>query len=241
MAPTPTPGAKMLYLIRRRPTASREELVANWFANHMPQVAAGQVKRAAEGKPAAYRYIASLFELGHDGLRPWDGVAQLWWDRVLPRPDIPHGTEPADTFQQKAEPYVPWPTIEYEIVDGPLPVVPNTLNPPFPATRSGFVKLVFLVAAKAGTDTAAFQRHWLEVHVPNVVALLGQVGGTRYVLSLSVEPDVDPYVGMAELWFPDDTAAAGFLNGLRPDGMETWADPAATVATRCYTELIGIP
>ena len=33
-----TPGAKMMYLIRRKPATSREELVAHWFANHMPAV-----------------------------------------------------------------------------------------------------------------------------------------------------------------------------------------------------------
>ena len=30
-----TPGAKMMYLIKRKPETSREELVAHWFANHM--------------------------------------------------------------------------------------------------------------------------------------------------------------------------------------------------------------
>ena len=40
----PTPGAKMQYLIRRRPEVSREDLVANWFANHMPDVISNQIR-----------------------------------------------------------------------------------------------------------------------------------------------------------------------------------------------------
>ena len=50
--PTATPGAKMLYLIKRRPTTSREELVAHWFANHMPAVIQGQKDQAGKGAPA---------------------------------------------------------------------------------------------------------------------------------------------------------------------------------------------
>ena len=43
----PTPGAKMMYLIKRRPTVSREELVVHWFANHMPLVIQSQKDQAA--------------------------------------------------------------------------------------------------------------------------------------------------------------------------------------------------
>ena len=114
----PTAGAKMLYLIRRLPSTTREELVAHWFANHMPAVIAGQQDRAAQGKPNAWRYIASLYDANQDGEHPWDGMAQLWWDRPLPRPEEAHGTTPSDTFQQKVEPYVPWAKTEFVVMDG---------------------------------------------------------------------------------------------------------------------------
>jgi len=239
---TPTPGVKMMYLIRRRATTSREELVAHWFANHMPLVIEGQERARAAGRLHAERYIATLFDPDRDGRHPWDGVAQLWWERALPRPDEPHGTKPTDSFQEKAEPYVPWPTSEYVIVDGSehLPVRPLTLNAPFPCTRSGFCKITFLVKAKAGCNHAELFDHWLDVHVPNVCSVLEQTGGFRYVVSHSLEPDVDPYAGMAELYFPDRAGWDEYRKLVQPDGMERWVDGAATLWMSAQTEMIGI-
>lgn len=238
-----TPGAKMMYLIRRRPGTAREELVAHWFANHMPLVIRAQEEQRAAGRRHATRYIATLFDADRDGTHPWDGVAQLWWDRPLRPPAEPHGTRPTDTFQQKAEPYVPWATTEYVVMDGSeqLPVEPNTLNAPFPCTRSGFFKLVFLVAAQAGADYGAFFEHWLGVHVPNVRSVMEKVGGFGYAVSHSLDPKAEPYAGMAELWFPDASGWSRYREAIEPDGMERWVDPERTLALRAHTEMIGIP
>jgi len=241
--PTATPGVKMNYLIKARPTTSREELVAHWFANHMPLVIAAQHAAAEAGRLHARRYIATLFDAERDGSRTWDGVAQLWWDRALPRPEQPHGTVPTDSFQQKAEPYVPWATREYVVLDGSehLPVEPLTLNPPFPCTRSGFLKVTFLVGTQPGADHDALFAHWLGVHVPNVRGVMEQVGGFRYVVSHSLEPAAERYAGMAELYFPDAAAWSRFRDTIRPDGMERWTDDARTVVQRSHTQMIGIP
>ncbi|MBT6431208.1 MAG: hypothetical protein HOK30_26315, partial [Rhodospirillaceae bacterium] len=48
--PSQTPGAKMMFPIKRRATTSREELIAHWFANHMPDVIAANQNAAVEGK-----------------------------------------------------------------------------------------------------------------------------------------------------------------------------------------------
>ena len=74
---------KMIYLIKRRPTTSREELVAHWFANHMPAVIAAQHDAAARGKRHAKRYHVALFDADRNGEHPWDGMAQLWWENWL--------------------------------------------------------------------------------------------------------------------------------------------------------------
>ena len=97
--------------------------------------------------------------------------AQLWFDRQLSRPEVPMGTEPTDTFQQKAEPYVPWATTEYIFIDGSdrLGVEPLTLNAPYPCTRTGFCKATFLVKARSGCDYDAFFSHWLSAHSENVM------------------------------------------------------------------------
>ena len=232
----------MMYLIKRRATTSREELVAHWFANHMPLVIAAQERQAAAGKPHASRYLVTLFDPDRGGNHMWDGVAQLWWDRALPMPSEPHGSQASDSFQQKAEPYVPWATTEYVVLSGSdqLPIEPLTLNPPFPCTRSGFLKMTFLVGAKAGTDYEEFFAHWLGVHVPNVVGVMAKVGGFRYVVSHSMNPDREPVAGMAELYFPGLNAARTFNSMIQPDGMERWTDPARMQVFRARTELIGI-
>ncbi len=241
--PTATPGAKMAYLIKRRATTSREELIAHWFANHMPAVVAGQVAQAEKGKSHATRYIATVYSPNSHGAQPWDGMAQLWWDRVLPMPDQPHGTNPTDSFQERAEPYIPWATREYVVMDpsARLPVEPLTLNPPFPCTRSGFHKVSFLVVTKPETDFNALFDHWLTVHVPNVRSVLTEVGGFGYVVSHSIEPQTTAYAGMAELYFPDEASWAEFKATIRPDGIEQWIEPDQTVVLPSGTEMIGIP
>jgi len=135
--PTQTPGAKMMYLIKRRPDATRAELIAHWFANHMPGVINNQAAAAEQGRLHARRYIATVYDPPPDRDPAWDGVAQLWFDQALPQPKTAHGTTPRDTFQQKAQPYLPWATTEHVVIDGELATTPNTLNEPFPCTRSG--------------------------------------------------------------------------------------------------------
>jgi hypothetical protein len=240
--PEAGPGAKMMFLIRRRAGASREELIAHWFANHMPGVIAAQEKAATGGHPHAWRYIATLFD-PQDRADAWDGVAQLWFDQPMPRPGAPFGEPPRDSFQEKAEPYVPWATREYVIVDGSdrLPVKPLTLNAPFPTTRSGFCKAVTLAAARPGADLDAMRDHWLTVHAANVAATLEAVGGFRYAVSLSIDPATEPFVGMAELYFPDTDAMRAFWNRFEADGMEQWLDPTSTRMFTAGTEMIGIP
>jgi hypothetical protein len=237
------PGAKMQYLIKRRSTTSREELVAHWFANHMPGVIQGQHDQEAAGKPHARRYIATLFDANADGEHPWDGVAQLWWDKATPSPKEAHGTTPTDSFQERAEPYVPWATTEYVVIDGSDQLVaePLTLNEPYPCTRSGFLKLTYLVKANEGADFASFFEHWLGVHLPNVQQTMEQVGGFRYVISHSIDPESEPYAGMAELYFPDETGWLKYRETIEPDGMQQWVDPSGTVALQSTTEMMGLP
>ena len=238
-----TPGAKMMYLIKRKPETSREELVAHWFANHMPAVIQSQQDGRAGGRLAATRYFATLFDADADGRHPWDGVAQLWWPRRLPKPKTPFGAEPRDTFQQKAEPYVPWATREYVVIDGSenLSTEPLTLNAPYPMTRSGFFKVTFLVAVKPNTDYQALFAHWLGVHVPNVSATMNAVDGFRYVVSHSMDPDDEPYAGMAELYFHDPQGWKGYREIIRADGMEQWVDTERMQVLRAQTEMVGIP
>jgi hypothetical protein len=240
--PEPTPGAKMMYLIRRRTGVSREALIAHWFAHHMPAVIRGQELQASAGRLAATRYIATVFDAPPAGAMEtldWDGVAQLWFPEALPMPGEPHGTKPTDSFQERAEPYLPWATREYVVVDGPLPLEPLTLDPPYPCTRSGFVKASLFVTAKAGIDLDALQHHWFDVHAPSVVSAMEPNGGFRYVINLSIDPSSAPYFGMAELYFPDTPSLQGFLDTLPHDGITDYFDRLDMLTAS--TEMVGIP
>ena len=238
--PLETHGAKMMYLIKRKPTTTREEFIAHWFANHMPAVIARNERNRETGTLNAERYVATLFDPKPDKQHYWDGVAQLWYGRALPRPQSAHGEEPTDTFQEKAEPYLPWGTREYVVMDGALPLTPPTLNPPFPCTRSGFFKVTFLVSLVQGADCSDLFDHWLDVHVPNVRQTMEAVGGFRYVVSHSLEPEAETYAGMAELYFPDASGWARYREHIRPDGMEEWVDGDALLVYCSGTEMVGI-
>ena len=207
-----TQGVKMLYLIKRKPTSSRDEFVMHWYKNHMPAVIKSQQDARASGNPHAWRYIVTLFD---SDSAAWDGMAQLWMsygpekatqaDAPVPlHPKVPFGSTPTDTFQEKALPYLPWATTEYVALDGSenLSVEPLTLNEPYPSSRSGFLRVSYLVKAKPNTDYDAFFTQWLTVHIPNVRDTMHQVGGFRYVVSHSIEPANAPYGGIGRALFP---------------------------------------
>ena len=129
---TPTPSVKMMFLIKRRPATSREELIAYWFAHHMP----GTIKAMGD---IGTGYIGTVYD-DHD--YPWDGVAQMFMDKPLRTPDGGHGRIPADSFHEHVQPYYGWATREYVVLDGAenLPVRPLTLNAPISHNPVGFLQ-----------------------------------------------------------------------------------------------------
>ena len=68
-----------------------------------------------------------------------------------------------------------------------------------------------------GGDRQALFDHWLDVHVPNVREVMGKIGGFRYVVSHSLEPDTEPYAGMAELYFPNEKGWDDYRAVFEPD------------------------
>jgi hypothetical protein len=213
----------------------------HWFANHMPIVIKSQHDAAAAGLRAPlHRDIVR---------RQRQRRTSVGWHRPalvgssVAEAETPTGTTPRDSFQQKAEPYVGWATTEYVVIDGAehLPVQPLTLNAPFPCTRSGFFKMTFLVKAKPDTVFADLFDHWLNVHVPNVEGVMHRIGGLRYVVSHSIDPQNEPYAGMAELYFTDASGWTRYRETVQSDGMEQLIDQNATLALLGQTEMIGIP
>ena len=236
-----SPGYRMNVLIRRRPGVTRDELVANWFSNHMPAVVKSMAGEALAGRPHAHRYIATLFDAPAQEAPAWDGIAQLWWKINLPKPKEPHGTKPMDTFQQKAMPYMPWMVRECIVLGGELPVTPNTLNEPYPFTRSGFHKVTYLMKTKPGADHDAFLRHYLEIHAPGAAKPLAAAGCTRYVVAFSVDPVNEEFAAHTELWLPNASALAAAQREMKPDGIERFLDAEKSLVFTSGTEMVGIP
>jgi hypothetical protein len=63
-------------------------------------------------------------------------------------------------------------------MDGALPLNPQTLNPPFPCTRSGFFKVTFLLPLRPGAERDELFDHWLDVHVPTYAKQWKQWAGS---------------------------------------------------------------
>jgi hypothetical protein len=68
-----------------------------------------------------------------------------------------------------------------------------------------------------------------------------RIGGLRYVVSHSIDPQNEPYAGMAELYFTDASGWTKYRETVQSDGMEKLIDQNATLALRGQTEMIGIP
>ena len=214
--PEPEPGVRMLYLIKQRPESTREQLVANWFSNHMPGVIAalgpgGTAEQA--GRPHTTRYHATLLDptFEREGERVWDGYASLHYAEEQPNGPIPHGTTPSDTFQQHANPYVGWALQEQILLDNSsaggverLPTNPNTLNDPWPATRGCFYKVVVMVKAQPGTgfDSAFDELRGAAMSAQNNFPRAG--GSFKTSLNLSLHPEEEEYCALVELYFADE-------------------------------------
>ena len=63
--PEATPGAKMVYLIKRKTQTSREELIAHWFANHMRGVIDRNLQNKETDRPSADHYVATPVSYTH--------------------------------------------------------------------------------------------------------------------------------------------------------------------------------
>jgi hypothetical protein len=208
----------------------------------MPPVIERQAGSRERGEPFAWHYIVTPFDTVLAGPERWDGVAQLWYDTAPPRPSAPHGSMPTDSFQERAEPYLPWSTSEYVIIDGSehLATPPLTLNAPYPCSRSGFYKVTFLVKAKPGIDHDRLYDHWFDVHAANVAQTMTRVGGIRYVVNHAHPEMRESYAGSAELYFHDESGWAAYRETIEDDGMGDFIDRSAMPIFASHTQFVGI-
>ena len=239
MSQDTTRFTKMLFLIRRRPHTTRDALIVQWFKNHMPAVIAAQSAAKAKGFNHATRYWATLFQ-ETDG-SPWDGVAQLWFQAPMPYPEEPFGTRPSDSFQEQAEPYHAWETEETVLFDH-LPIAQGlTLNEPYPTTRTSMHRITLLIPAESGSIDLPTLNHWLRQDIGPIQDQAEAVGCLRFAVSLSTQPNRDPYLGVIEFYFTGATEWPAFSAQLRDPLLQALLTSASTERYFSDTEFIGIP
>jgi hypothetical protein len=192
-------GLKQVTPIRRKDGVSHEEFVQHYQEVHIPGV-------LEHMRPE--HYFVSLFE-PRDGRAPYAAMASLFWSDPAAAEAVTGRNTPAvvatDSFIQRAEsPLGRFRVSEHVIVAGPGDA---------PATkeeREAAFKMTFLVSPRPGQSFEDIQRHWLELHAPNVASNFVASGGVRYVVNL-VQPGraEAPLVGVAELSYRDRDAAKG--------------------------------
>ena len=191
-----TAAVKTLTVIRRRSGVTHEQLEAVWRSPHAPGV-------AQHMEPD--RYAVTFFDQ-REGRAHYDGMAALAFDDADRAASVTGRNTPdavaKDGFVDLVElPMLRLTVDEHVIVAGPA-------GPATAAERDQAYKLTFLVSGREGIERDRIQRHWLELHAPNVRSGFVAAGGVRYVVNL-VEGNggADGIVGVAELSYRDVAAA----------------------------------
>jgi hypothetical protein len=172
------------------------------------------------------RYAITFFD-PRDGKATYDGMAALAFDDVEKARTVTGRNVPAevatDGFVDLVEqPMTALRVVEHVIVPGP------TGGPATPDERAAAYKMTFLVRPKPGQDLAHIQRHWIEIHAPNVASSFVASGGVRYVVNL-VDLSAGPqeFVGVAELSYRDRDAFKG--HSIADDGFNALTSPSVAL------------
>jgi hypothetical protein len=192
-------GLKQVTPIRRKDGVSHEEFLQHYEGVHIPNV-------LQHMKPD--RYAVSIFD-PRDGRAPYAGMASLFWEDADAAEAVTgRNTSPVvatDSFVERIElPLGQLRVVEHVIVPGP------TGGPATKDERESAFKMTFLVSPRPGESFDDIQRHWLELHAPNVASNFVADGGVRYVVNLVRPGPREPsLVGVAELSYRDRDAAKG--------------------------------
>jgi len=184
---------KVITFIKRKPGMPVEEFQGYWRARH-PEV----VTRL----PGVRRYVQShtLLSTYERGEPTYDGIAEVWADDTDALRAMTRSPGNADVQADEAR-FIDRPTMGVIITEDHVlkdcPVAADA------------VKSVTFLNRKPGLSVEAFQRHWLEIHGPLAVMLVGLV---RYVQSHTRRSAygagrVPAYDGAVLVWFESIDAA----------------------------------
>lgn len=191
-----TAGIKFMSPLRRRDGVDHDRLIAHWRDPHAPGV-------REHMRPD--RYAVTFFD-PRDGKAPYDGMAALAYDdAAVAQANSQSPAVAADGFVD----LVQMPIDRVRVLENVLVAGP-TGGPATAPEREAAYKMTFLVSARDGEDPAAVQRHWIDLHAPNVVSNFVASGGVRYVVNLAdLSAGPQAFLGIAELWYRDRGAFKG--------------------------------
>jgi hypothetical protein len=190
-----TGPVKSLALATRRAEVTHEQLVAAWRSPHAPGVVAHM---------APSRYAITFFD-PRDGRAPFDGMAALTFEDADRARAVTGRNTPAAVAGDGWVDLVQSPLVRVNVTEHVI--VAGADGTASKAQREAAYKLTFLVSARDGVEPDRIQRHWLELHAPNVASGFVAAGGVRYVVNLVDQSGDPPYVGVAELSYGDRAAA----------------------------------
>jgi uncharacterized protein (TIGR02118 family) len=179
---------KLVFLCRRRPDIGHEAYVERLLRGHVPI--------ALRHHPSMRRYVVNVVVETHGEAPPLDSIGELWFDSLDDYRerlyDSPEGREVVARdvagFLGSADAYV---TVERVQRDAPRGVPLGE--------RSPGLKVVVAVRRAREQTHAAFVEHWIERHVPLVLADPNVRTYKNDVIDECLSGP--PYDGIAELRF----------------------------------------
>lgn len=201
---------KVVYLARRRPDVSHDELVTFWREVNVADV-------AAELRPDTYRVTFFGPKPAHDA-HNWDGMAIVSFTDETRGRQVTEGLPAPARRNGFAEMLAE--VIRFEVSEHVFFDRPGT----GPTAGQTGVKLTFLVVPRPGVAHDRVVAHWVGVHGPAVAQpMAGIAGALRYVASPALER-VGAYSGITELYYADGAASKAHGALLSEDGFRSLAD-----------------
>ncbi len=208
---------KLIYCLRRLPNLSREEFQRYWRENHGPLV------RSFKDTMRLRRYVQChtfTFERLDSSQRsaglpePFDGVAELWWDRLKDftsanpteerrKVDLTLYQDEVKFIDIQKSPV--WLTEEYPFITDIQEAGQN-------AKPNSRVKFVYVLCRLPQLPKEQFHEYWRINHGPLVRSFHPAMKVRRYVQSHTTYDDINKYMqfernrvdyydGVAELWW----------------------------------------
>lgn len=223
---------RLVFILHRRPELTRNEFQRYWSTTHAPLVKSVADTLGIMG----YHQVHTVRDNPNYSTQPFDGVAELWFDRSRATGTPAEQRAAAALLLED----------EGQFIDLPAsPIFLGDENVISDGGRDG-LRMTSVVYRRPGTTRAGFRHHWAGVHGPIVVDHPEVFNGNRYVQvhapdnaetypAAIVRNAPEPPDGLAEMFFTGvaqiDPAVSGPVLAELTADTETFADTTRTVST----------